>query len=264
MKDRFFLKLIISLFATTSVVVPPAVIASTAMAEKQNNTVDNSHFEKYRDDFMTDNGNILRLPLDKNPIPVIIEPMDEQAKEYIVDGIQSLDNISENINYTIFDSKDWNSKTNGVDYIKFQIVDNLEDFGFETAAGVTFFGTDKKTAEITYPINIMIEKTWQDGYWDETLSQSVLTTIAQHELMHTLGFADLYKPEDKQRSVMYYAIEPNGPRTYTDEDVEKIRYCYDGQEIATATHPEYVQYSSYLNDVKNYKPKNEKDGGMEL
>ncbi len=229
-------------------------IASLSLAEKyMYPDVDNSKFEKYADDFIkTDRGDILRLPLNENPIPVLLGNMDDKTKMYIVDGINALDNISENINYVIYDANKYD-KTSGTDYIKFEIVDSLTDYGRdENAAGLTSFNFDKKTGEILYPIEIKLEKFYADGYWDSEFTQSILTTIVKHELMHTLGFKDLYNEDDKNRSIMYYSLDPK-LMTYTQEDVEKIQYCYDGKEIATTYHPNQIQYinwSSYLNEHK--------------
>lgn len=230
-----------------------------------NQKVDNSKFEKYADDFMkSDNGDILRLPIDKNQIPVILRDMDEQTKTYVVDGINALDNISENINYTIYDASKFDTKSN-VEYISIEMVDGLTDYGKSSdAAGCTFFSYDKHSAEILYPIDIKIENYYADGFWDSEYTQSVLTTIVKHELMHTLGFKDLYEEEDRNRSIMYYALGVGTPQTFTQEDIEKIQYCYDGKEVATVTRPNQLliaNYSSYLDSKKDHK---NKDDGLSL
>ena len=207
----------------------------------------------------SERGDILRLPIDKNPIPVILGDMDEKTKDYIVEGINCLDNISENINYTIFDADDFNVKNN-IDHISIEMVDSLNDYGLSSAAGVTNFNYNQRTAEILYPIDIKIENYYAEGFWDAEYTQSVLTTIVKHELMHTLGFKDLYRADDKNRSIMYYGLEYNSQKTFTKEDIEKIQYCYDGKEVATVTHPNEIliaNYSSYLDSLKNQKEKDD-------
>ena len=245
----------------------PAGILGPMIADSMDNnenisTVDNSSFLKYHDDFnVTRNGDILRLPLDENPIPVILDNLEDEAKQYVVDGINSLDNISTKINYTIFDSSDYD-KDFGLDYIRISLVEDIEDYGVSpSAAGVTIYNYDEKTAEIKYPISIYLDEHYADGYWDENFTQSILTTITQHELMHTLGFCDLYEEEDKSRSIMYYALRSDSAKTYTNEDIEKIQYCYDGQKMATTTHPNHIKYKVVAN-----LPNNEvkEDDGREL
>lgn len=263
-----FKKILISIAAPTAAIgtlvgMPIAAVKITDMI--LNPEVDNSKFEKYADDFMkSDNGDILRLPIDKNPIPVILRDMDEQTKTYVVDGINALDNISENINYTIYDASKFDIKSN-VEYISIEMVDGLTDYGKSSdAAGCTFFSYDKHSAEILYPIDIKIENYYADGFWDSEYTQSVLTTIVKHELMHTLGFKDLYEEEDRNRSIMYYALGVGTPQTFTQEDVEKIQYCYDGKEVATVTRPNQLliaNYSSYLDSKKDHK---NKDDGLSL
>ena len=246
----------------TLVGMPIAAVKLTDML--LNPEVDNSKFEKYADDFLkTNRGDILRLPIDKNPIPVVLGDMDEKTKEYIVEGINCLDNISENINYTIFDADDFNVK-NSIDHISIEMVDSLNDYGLSSAAGATNFNYNQRTAEILYPIDIKIENYYADGFWDSEYTQSVLTTIVKHELMHTLGFKDLYEKEDKNRSIMYYSLGVGTPQTFTQEDVEKIQYCYDGKEVATVTRPNQLliaNYSSYLDSKKDHK---NKDDGLSL
>ena len=58
-------------------------------------------------------------------------------------------------------------------------------------------------------------KITEDSY---TADNSLISTIAQHELLHTIGFMDLYSSVD---SIMYYSLNPN-IKTYTDLDREQF------------------------------------------
>ena len=255
-----FKKILISIAAPTAAIgtlvgMPIAAVKITDML--LNPEVDNSRFEKYADYFLkTNRDDIVRLPIDKNPIPVVLGDMDEKTKDYIVEGINCLDNISENINYTIFDADDFDVKSN-VKHISVEVVDTIADSA-PSAAGETTFKYSNRTAEILYPIEIKIEDTYTDWFWDADYTQSLMTTIVKHELMHTLGFKDLYEYSAKNESIMYYAVADDSCSTYTQEDIEKIQYCYDGKEVATTTHPNEVailNYSTYLDDLKNKKDK---------
>ena len=227
-----------------TIALPIALMANADKIEDMVHPVDNTPYLKYEDDFLKSNrGDVLRLPIDENPIPVVLGKMDEQTKEYIVDGINALDEISENINYTIYDYNNFD-KPYGFKYISFNMVDEIysED---SDPAGATYISWDENTAEIKYPIGIELENYWAEGYWDKEYTQSVLTTIVKHELMHTLGFRDLYKDEDRSRSIMYHQLDLISPRTFTEEDIEKIQYCYDGKEIATTSHPNQIILANY-------------------
>ncbi len=207
--------------------------------------VDNSNFEKYKDDFYQVNGNVVRLPIGNEPIAVVLNDMNVKQKEQVVQAVNALDEISKNINYTLYDGMDDYDNDNGLNYISISLVDDIEEQ--EGAGGVAKLRYNKFTAEIIYPIEIEIESQWSDAYWDKEETKSLLTTITKHELMHTLGFKDLYDENDKQRSIMYYATQSDTQQSYTQEDIEKIQYCYDGM-IATTSKPQNME----INQVDNF------------
>ena len=253
---RLLLNLSLTVGASSLVIgLPIAITANIDKIEDMVHPVDNTPYLKYEDDFLKSNrGDILRLPIDENPIPVVLGEMDEQTKEYIVDGINALDEISENINYTIYDYNDFD-KPSDLKYISFNMIDEIYSENSDPA-GVTYISWDENTAEIKYPIGIELENYWAEGYWDEEYTQSVLTTIVKHELMHTLGFRDLYKDEDRSRSIMYimyYQLGPLTQRTFTEEDIEKIQYCYDGKEVATTSHPNQIILANYTDFLDKNK-----------
>lgn len=257
---KFLINLCLSVGITSLTIgLPIAITANADKIKDMIHPVDNTTYLKYEDDFLkSDRGDILRLPIDKNPIPVVLGEMDEQTKEYIVDGINALDEISENINYTIYDYNDFD-KPSDLKYISFNMIDEIYSENSDPA-GRTYIRWNENTAEIQYPIRIELENYYADGYWDKEYTQSVLTTIVKHELMHTLGFRDLYKDEDISRSIMFYQIGPLTQRTFTEEDIEKIQYCYDGKEIAVSEHPntlEVLNYTNLLDKNKKTTPKHD-------
>ncbi len=250
---RLLLNLSLTVGASSLVIgLPIAITANADKIKDMIHPVDNTPYLKYEDDFLkSDRGDILRLPIDENPIPVVLGEMDEQTKEYIVDGINALDEISENINYTIYDYSDFD-KPSDLKYISFNMIDEIYSENNDPA-GRTYIRWNENTAEIQYPICIELENYYAEGYWDEEYTQSVLTTIVEHELMHTLGFKDLYKDEDRSRSIMYYQLGPLTQRTFTEEDIEKIQYCYDGKEVATTSHPNQIIFANYTDCLDKNK-----------
>ena len=196
---------------------------------------DKDLYGEFIDDFeKTRYGRPIRMKFDKNPIPVVIDTFDENSKQYIIDGINALDEISENINYTIYDSSEKEFSPSDK-IIKISILDSTE---YENKHGTISSGKalmvyNNFTATIEFPIQIDINEKMCDGYWDNLDGESILTTVVKHELMHTLGFRDLYETEDKKRSIMYFQICPGSPQTFTEEDVQKIQQIYDGKSRDT-------------------------------
>lgn len=169
--------------------------------------------------YKTDSGLIQKMIVDKKSIPVIIGDMDEQYKQYILDAITSLDDLSTNINYSVYDAKTCNIKDFSK-YISINFEENLES----TCGGVTSFKYNHITGEIDFPITIKLNKNYAEAFFDEEYTQSVLTTIVKHEMMHTLGLKDLYDESERGQSIMYYQITNTD---FTERDKQLISYCYD-------------------------------------
>lgn len=196
---------------------------------------------------LTEKGVVQKMVLDGEPIPVVIKDMDALSKQYVINGINTLDNISEKINYNIYDEKDFDTKKNKK-YISIEMCDEIGDH----LGGNTHYTYDKYSGEISFPISIKLDKKFADGYWDEAYTQSVLTTIVQHELLHTLGFTDLYDANEQKKSIMYYSLDYKSVHDYTQRDKDIIASVYDGKEVydlninSTGADP-----VSYYYDAKN-------------
>lgn len=242
MKANTKYKIVLSLSLASMILSPYITYKAIEHSNTQGLHADQERFGEYIDDFKKNSfGRPLRLPVDKNPIAVVVDAETEQTKQYIIDGINALDEISTNINYTIYDSKDFAIPSN-LNYINIKMVEEIvHETANDYTAGIATYTYDNKTAVINFPINIQIKNYFAEGYWDQNQTKSVLTTIVQHELMHTLGFKDLYKPEDQTRSIMYYEVGVGTPMTYTQEDINKIQYCYDGKTVATTVQPTEIQ-----------------------
>lgn len=196
---------------------------------------------------ITEKGLAEKLILDDNPIPIVLGSMSEQSRQYVVDGINALDIVSDKINYTIYDAKDFEKK-NGVRYICIEMCDSIADH----LGGRTSYKIDNYSGEILMPIKIQIDKMYEDAYFDESYTQSVLTTIVQHELLHTLGFKDIYDLEQRNNTIMYYNLTSNSPRTLTQRDIDIISQVYDGKKSADKTpSSESIVPTSYYYDAKN-------------
>ena len=93
------------------------------------------------------------------------------------------------------------------------------------------------------------------------LSYEILKTLPEYakpEILlpikhHGHMIEDLYKDEDRSRSIMYYQLGPLTQRTFTEEDIEKIQYCYDGKEVATTSHPNQIILANYTDFLDKNK-----------
>ena len=130
----------------------------------------------------TNTGKMLKLPVDKSPIEVVIKDMPEEDRQDIVEAINGLDNISTNINYKILDSDDYKIGAQ-------IIIDNGKKSS--TELGVTSLNYDNYTGIINYPVHINIDLDACHNVYNEK-GENAVTAVTKHELAHSLGFADLY------------------------------------------------------------------------
>ncbi len=214
--------------------VSPYVIKSYIDGQVARTKVqDTEQFGSYMKYFQKTEYDVVTKMIIKDPISVIIDEMDDVSKKHIIDAINSLDDISQNINYNIYDSQNYKN-SNDVKCIKIKLVDKCKE---PSAAGQTIYAADNYTGKIMLPIEIQINEQFKDEYFDDERTDSVLTTIVKHELLHTLGFIDLYDADEKDKSIMYYKADDDGAHTYTEQDKNVIQYVYDGTRQVTITTP---------------------------
>lgn len=215
------------------------------LISEHENSADRQRFGKYIDDFLTnDNGRPLRLDTNKAINVMFDSKLDEQSKQYIIDGINGLKNICPNLKYDLY-----NSQKGDVGRVYFVLQDPTEIQ--HNAAGATNLSFNANSATINSYITIDINSHYLDGYWTTNMD-SILTTVVQHELMHTLGFKDIYDESRKNDTIMYHALNPE-VKTYTTEDIEKIQYVYGGQTIAETTKSN----SMYVISPRKYETEDE-------
>ena len=213
-----------------------------------------SNFVKYKNYFQqTDSGKPLRIRTSENPIPFLIKECDEQTRSYIIDGIKAVDDISNKINYVIYDESTF-QKEQPLKYIELDFVDHLSG----SAVGETQINYNKHSGEIYFPIKITVENHYKDGYWDYEETESLLTTIVTHELCHTLGLTHYNDSimetdlNDKFKTLADDSITPN-----------IIKYCYDNEYDVTVTYPVDCQVR-YINKEKNDNNEKNKEDEFSL
>ncbi len=133
----------------------------------------------------------------------------DYQKKQIVDGITKLDDILDGINYTVtFEDKDVKKAIN-ITTAKTGIDKN--------ALAETSVHINSYTAKITYPMTIVVN--------DENLHlfPRALTRVIQHELLHTLGFTDLYD-SNHYGYMMYYSNTQTDK--YSPEELAILNQVY--------------------------------------
>lgn len=254
--SKSFRKYSMGLTILTTAVVAGAFFAPIVANEIYTKAQENDPRFNGISDYMykTSNGIPVTLPLSENPIAVILENMTEQEKTLIVDAIQDLDEISENINYTILDNDNY-TITQKI------IVRSNDSLTQDDAGGLCTITYNNFTGEISYPVYIDLDPDCMN-YVSTITGESMYTTVVKHEMMHSLGFKDIYNDADKYKTIMYYTVDTDERALdYTSFDKKCIQQVYDEGKIKT-TYPQTATVSmetkeqnmSYTKDI-NQTPK---------
>ena len=243
---------------TTMVVLAgTACHAINGYVEAQEENYDQLRFDGVEHLMLTNSkGRPLCLPLSDNPIAIVLKNFTEEERLDAINAIQRLDNISENLEYVVLENDDYSIKQKIIIHNKA----DLDSRDHSDAFGLAEFTFNENKAEINYPINIYIDESCQGIY--DTNGVSLLSYVIKHEMMHTLGFADLYTDEYYNKSVMYYSIK-NGMELndYSKFDEQNIKKLYDN-EYVKVVRPSHMLYTSYVNNTAACSGK--EDDGMEF
>ncbi len=185
------------------------------------NSINKADREAYADvrDYMlkTSDGRVLTLPINENPISIVLKNVPDEDKSSVFEAIKSLDEISTNIDYTLLENNDITIKN------KIYIGDAGE---LDKALGVTTYEYNQNTAKINYPVYINIDFDKCNKYYSSITGDNAVSAVVKHELMHTLGFSDLYGKDQKDESIMWNTLNLED---YTESDQNRIRRVYGGE-----------------------------------
>ena len=132
---------------------------------------------------------------------------DEKAEIYR--AINEFDAAATGLEYNIFESNTPDS-SKSIIFSK----NYLGSDGIYHTLGEASFTRDNTTSKIIYPISVDLTT--------DKLHLSMYNHVVKHELMHTLGFADLYKEEDSDK-MMFHTFHPSD---ITEEELETINTLY--------------------------------------
>lgn len=180
----------------------------------------------------TKSGRVLTLKDYKKPITVKIGDFSDKEKEQIIESITRIDNISSNINYKILNSSDKSVSAN----ISILKENKLKS---ETALAITHYRYNNN-AKIVYPLTISIKQSFAEKFNEDISDDSerqLLSHVVKHELMHTLGFKDLYEPKEFYESIMWNTINNyQKVNDLTQRDIDCIKKIYD-EGLVEASYP---------------------------
>ena len=211
-------------------------------------------------DLMADNGYNTPLTLDikeNEPLNVSLFNFTSDEREDAIKSIASLDSISQNIDYKIIDNDD-TKVTQHIEISKISPIDMQELSGFDNIMGCTMYDFDTKNATIKYPVDIYINENVEGQEVVE--GTSLMSFVIKHEMMHSLGFKDLYDSKYFNKTIMFYAFSSfTNIGDYTDFDKKNIKQVYD---YTTSTVKEQykngnikVNYPSFLQTYFDEKKK---------
>lgn len=176
-----------------------------------------------------------------NPIGVIVQNANLTQKQDIVNTLNQITEFCPNIKYTLLDDEDIKIES----YVNiYANADVSKITKKKTTLGLTKCSYSNKTAKIVYPVNIYIDSQVKYLYDEEGVS--LFSFVLKHELMHSLGFADLYDASYLNKSIMYHQISPETEiNDFTSFDIKNINKVYSDYnvQVEKPTMVEYVPYT---------------------
>lgn len=178
------------------------------------------------------------LPIKNGEILLNIEDdFTEEEKTQIIQGIEKLDNVADGFDYKItFENEDIKKAINIKGW------DSSLEKQNELGLAVATTPVNNLTAEIYYPITINFNT---EGLHKKNQNFS---RIVQHELLHTLGFTDLY--DNKHHNYMMYG-GLNKVKELTNLEKEMLNTIYSPARTGyTVEKPKQVKYVNASFDYK--------------
>lgn len=214
---------------------PVGEIAAIAINTAINNETKRVEREKYKDvlPFLleTENGVPIKAKV-KDPIVVKVDMTGEERKQAIK-AINDLDSISNTLNYKILDTDNNSIYAD----INISVDKNLQEA--KEAFGNTNFTYKKDTGYLIYPLNITIDDSIVNYYSSNGVS--LVDYVVKHEMMHTLGFKDIYDEQYFNKTVMWHSVDDGMELdNFSELDKKNIKSMYDNDYILV-TRPKNIK-----------------------
>lgn len=228
-KDKA-LNVILGLEITVVIGVIAGGVAGKIVADNRFQGVDESRFIKTIFNIPA------HLPISNGEVHLnILDEFSEEEKMQLVEGIRSLDEDASGFNYKItFDN---NEITKGINIRTKKHVESNDAYQViaDTSLRMGFL-----SATIKYPMSISFDMENVQKY------KANISTVVKHELLHTLGFADLREDKDRHE-LMYYCCGED--LSLTDEEKKTLNTVYS----PARTGLYQVDYPTSIKVVENKK-----------
>lgn len=165
---------------------------------------------------------VANLGIDKTIDVVIDESFDDEQKEYITTAIEELDIDLTGVSYNIMLNSDKKSKK-CINILKKDC--NPAD---KSALAETFLKHNDFYGNIVYPVNIQVyTKSLERGYGDLNVYNDYFSAVIKHEMLHTLGFKDVYDKKYFNKTIMYGELSYQ-TRLFdlSQEDIDMVNSVY--------------------------------------
>ena len=190
---------------------------------KKNKIINDKRFDGIQEYLEKSNQGVpITLPIKKGEyLSVNIINFTPQEQQQVINAINSLDDISQTINFKLSNDVNAQIKIQG-NYLQ------TSEWNNHLSAGKTDLTFNVFTGEIHYPVNIYIKPLSEYSQ----LSADALEFIIKHELMHAIGFCDLYNSDYQNQTIMYYQIDQKtNIEDFTQLDIANILQVYDGIQV---------------------------------
>lgn len=246
-KGSLFFKILITVSVAWTGSIAACEATSKIMTD-QYKTYHRQNFKEFEDIMLQNkDGLCLILPKQKNPITVALENFSNEEKQLIKDAIMDLDYLLPNIDYKVLDNPETNQ------YVQLRI-ENANDFDCMAIAETKV--KYNRIGQIVFPMSMKINID-DVNYWDRCGTyefDTLLTHIVKHEMLHTLGFKDIYDHEAMGKTIMYYSMgDPSANYDkYTITDIDNINKIYNSG-IVEKKFPTFMIYTQELNKTSIIK-----------
>lgn len=176
-----------------------------------------------KDKFLIYGDGIMRtLPVGKDGVNVLVNnSFSKEQKQAIAEAIAELDDYLLNVDYNIYlDPSQAPDRC-----ITFEEVDFP---GTHTGEATTT--CIKNYPYFLYPIKISIDAdkvTEQNG----ELNVELFKAVVKHEMLHTLGLADIYDEQYKTKTIMYHTFNSETPTDLTQADIDLLNSVYTSKYV---------------------------------
>ena len=147
---------------------------------------------------------IANLGFDKTVDIVVDETFNKTQKASIKEAIEELDVDLKGVRYNIL----LNDEKAGKECINIT-KSNSDDFN-KNAFARTDMNINNYFGTVLYPVQITIfSDVYNANYSDPDFNKEAISGIVKHEMLHTLGFSDVYDNEYQNKTIMYGNLDKN-------------------------------------------------------